>query len=195
MFRIFSFGIFLGLALTGAAAYFVPVADLHREASLMTVRPNGGVLELFTVRIPDDRIMAGASVTAAQTPGNLKWPQELADAGVELELFKLRNRDGVVVGVASRLAAGRALQDLGGENSVEWVLNLPARGSLYFPMSSVPDDNGFRVGALRGGSREFRDHSGSLLERFVTSDTEADGQIELQLTVVGPDSGAAGAAQ
>jgi hypothetical protein len=195
LFKVFSLGIFLGLALAGAAAYFVPVADLHREPSQMTVRPNGGVVELFTARIPDDRIMAGTSLATAKVPANIKWPQELSDAGIELELFKLRNRDGVVVGVASRLAGGQALQNSGGKNSIEWVLNLPARGSVYFPMSADADANGFRNGLLRGGSREFSRHTGSLLERFVADDTDTGGQIELQLTVVGPAQDAAGGEQ
>ncbi|MGB5246435.1 MAG: hypothetical protein WBM54_11695 [Woeseia sp.] len=193
MFKVFSFGIFLGLVLAGVAAYFVPVADLHRETSLTTVRPNGGITELFTIRIPEDRVMAGTSAATAKVPGNLKWPQELSDAGIELELFKLRNRDGVVVGVASRLAGGAALQDSAGSNSIEWVLNLPARGSLYFPMAVEPDNSGNRVGRLRGGSREFRGHTGTMQERFAESG--AGGEIALELNVVGRSTDAEGAAQ
>jgi hypothetical protein len=195
LFKVFSFGIFLGLAMAGAAAYLVPVADLHREASLMTVRPNGGVAELFTVRIPDDRIMVGTSATAAKVPGNIKWPQELADAGIEAELFKLRNRDGIVIGVASRLAGGQALANSGGQNSIEWVLNLPARGSLYFPMSGDVGANGFRNGVLRGGSREFGGHSGAMQERFIANEADSGGHIELQVTVVGPAADPVGATQ
>lgn len=195
MFKVFSFGIFLGLVLAGVAAYLVPVVDLERETSLASVRPNGGVTELLVVRIPDDRIMAGTAAAAAKFPGNLKWPPELSAAGIELELFKLRNRNGAVIGVASRLAGGRALEGSNGENSIEWVLNLPARGSLYFPMAAQADAAGVRSGVLRGGSREFGHHSGSVQERFIAAEAGAGGRIELELFVVGNAVDAEGASE
>lgn len=183
--KVFSFGIFLGLVLCGAVAYFTPVTDVHRETSLVAVQPNGGVVEVFRIRIPEDRIMAGIADDAVRFPGNLKWPQELADAGVEAELFKIRNRDDAVIGVASRLV-GAAVFDFGaGIESVEWVLNLPARGSLYFVMDPGLDAEGNRRGDLRAATREFAGQTGGVIERLVADDPSGGSYIELISASIG----------
>lgn len=188
MLKVFSFGLFLGLIVSGATAYFMPVSDVHRETSLVTVQPNGGVVEIFKIRIPEDRIMVGTANAEALLPGNLKWPVELAASGVEVELFKLRNRDDVVIGVASRIV-GAAVFDFGaGVDSIEWVLNLPARGSLYYAMDATADAEGVRRGMLRAGTREFSDQTGGLYERFV-ADTSSGGNIfELVSATIGSAS-------
>lgn len=176
-------GIVLGVAAAAGALYALPVVDQHREASIIRVAPNGGNMESFHVNIPMDRIMVGAPGVETMVPANLEWPSETLD-GVRTELFKLRNANNLVVGVAARTAAER---DDG--NVIDWMLHLPARGSLFVGMEATPREGGFRLGEVRAGSREFARLSGFLAERWV-ADTSGEedaplGRIELQATYIG----------
>ncbi|MBT8085543.1 MAG: hypothetical protein HKN35_12550 [Woeseia sp.] len=196
MLKVFSIGILLGLIASGATAFFMPVADLHRETSLLTVQPNGGVIEIFKIRIPEDRVMVGSTDAAANLPGTLRWPQDLTDAGVTAEIFKLRNDDGAVIGLASRMV-GSAIYDFGAAaDSVEWVLNLPSRGSLYFLMDADADAAGNRGGFLRAGTREFSYQKGTMIERVVDDASTGSAYIELTSLALGKATDdAAGVAQ
>ena len=72
MFKLFTFGVFVGLIGTGLLLYYVPVVDVAREQSVIAVRANGGNSEVFRVELPADRIMVGSSGTAY--PQGLDWP-------------------------------------------------------------------------------------------------------------------------
>ena len=187
MFRIFNLGIVLGIALAAALVYFVPVVDLQREVSLITVHANGGNSESFHIRLPDDRIMAGVTGAPTLTPPGLEWPDLEFLANVQTEMFKLRNEHGVVIGAASRMS-GRSEQH---GSFVEWVLHLPARGTMYVSMAPNPSSNGYREGTLRAGTREFLTMHGVVLERFakvgLDSDTSNAGRIELAAALVGEE--------
>jgi hypothetical protein len=102
-------------------------------------------------------------------------------------LFKIRNRNDVVVGVASRISGtGTASGSV-----LEWAVHLPARGTLYANLQPQPDDANRRSGRLRAGTREFAGMSGSVNERFIRPDSEQDaetdfeGRIELVAALVG----------
>ena len=150
---------------------------------MITVLPNGGNAEVFHVNVPMDRIMIGARAQPAPLPAGLEWPEEPALQGLRAELFKLRNRKDAVVGVASRIAADDAAGDI-----IEWVLHLPARGSVYVTMQPDAVEGGYRLGQLRAGSRDFDNMRGQLSERWVaeTSATEeaGAGRIELRTLFV-----------
>jgi len=166
------------------ALYALPVVDQHREVSLVTVAPNGGNLEFFHINIPMDRIMVGTAGETAGLPAGLEWPQDAVLAGVSAELFKIRNARDVVVGVASRAVAKEAESDV-----IEWLLHLPARGTLFVSMEPDAQEDGHRIGRLRAGTNEFAPLSGFVAERWVT-DTSGEedapvGRIELLATYVG----------
>lgn len=179
-------GFILGTVGTVAAAYYVPVVDQHRESSVIAVAPNGGNTESFRINIPTDRIMVGAPKQAEPLPPGLDWPADEFFDGVRVELFKLRNSANAVVGVASRMVADSdAIED-----SVEWVLHLPARGTFYVAMPVQTADESRRVGTLRAGTREFSPMQGKVSERWVAitdnDDIDApDGYIELETSFVG----------
>lgn len=174
-------GLVLGLAAAGGAAFVLPVTDLHRESSLISVQPNGGNSEIFQIRIPNDRIIGGGQGVARSTPASLQWPESIDLGALQLELFKLRNRAGVVVGVASRIAvSGPDAPD-----ALEWVLHIPARGTLYFPMSANVAEDGYRTGRLRAGTDEFEQRTGGLRERYVAGTGDGVGLIELQSSSLG----------
>ena len=200
-------GVILGAVALLAATWFLPVVDQHREASIISVAPNGGNFEAFHINIPDDRIVRGAS-NQPGIPDGLSWPASLA--GVRVEAYKLRNSRDIVVGVASRVAARGADGVL-----LEWLLHLPARGSVYVTMETATND-GVRMGDYRHGTREFAPVVGTLAERWApAADTGGDtageglsGRIELttafvstvedddpELIDVGDDAAGSGGAQ
>ena len=187
MFKTFNLGIVLGIALAAALVYFIPVVDQQREVSLITVHANGGNSESFHIRLPDDRIMAGVSGVPTMEPPGLEWPELDFLENVQTEMFKLRNETGVVIGAASRMY-GKSEQH---GSFVEWVLHLPARGSMYITMGPNPSSNGYREGTLRAGTREFLTLHGVVLERFAKigfdSDTSSTGRIELAAALVGEE--------
>lgn len=181
MIRLFITGIVIGITGAIAALYYVPAVDQKREASIIAVTPNGGNAERFHVNIPGDRIMLGAHGRQTALPEGMRWPEDDILAGTQAELFKLRNQRDVVIGVASRLAVSNA--EIG--NVVEWVLHLPARGSLFASLEPAMRDDG-RPGELRGGTGEFSELSGALSERWVATSSDVDvgadgvnGRIEL----------------
>jgi len=186
MLKTLIFGFFLGLVGTVTAAYYVPVVDQYRESSVIVVAPNGGNTESFRINIPTDRIMVGAPKQAQPLPPGLHWPADKLFDGVRVELFKVRNTLDAIVGVASRMVAeSDAIED-----SVEWVVHIPARGTFYVPMPAQPADGVRRVGTLRAGTREFGPMQGKVSERWVPNtdndDIDApDGYIELETSFVG----------
>ncbi len=186
MIKTLILGFLIGLLATVAAAYYIPVVDQYRESSFISVSPNGGNTESFRISIPTDRIMIGAPRQAEPLPPGLRWPADETFDGVRVELFKLRNKHDTVIGVASRMVAdSESIED-----SVEWVLHIPARGTFYAAMPAQPADGIRRVGKLRAGTREFRPMQGELSERWVpnTYDDEVDapqGHIELVTSFTG----------
>lgn len=191
MFKLFVIGIFSGMALIACLLYFVPAVDQHREASLVSVQANGGNTESFHVNLPDDRIVMGGTGKEV-IPANLEWPTLAALGGAQAEVFKIRNRNDVVVGVASRISGiGSATG-----NVVEWTLHLPARGTLYANLHPLPDASGSRSGRLRAGTREFASMTGSFNERLqAVEDAQDDnpgsgGRIELVTALVREAEGA-----
>ena len=182
--KTFFLGIVLGLAAAAGALYAIPAVDQIREASIVKVAPNGGNSETFHINVPMDRIMLGDGGQAGGIPPGLEWPADEVLADVRAELFKIRNARDTVVGVAVRTAATSQ------ENSViDWVLHLPARGSLFINMDVAPLEGGFRIGEIASGSREFGPLSGFMTERWIANDSNEEdapaGRIELLTSYVG----------
>ena len=178
MVKTFIAGLAIGVAGVTAAVYLWPAVDQHREVSVITVAPNGANLETFQVNIPMDRILVGTESDAAALPIGLEWPDDAVFDGSRTELYKLRNARNAVVGVASRLSA--ADRDVG--DIIEWVLHLPARGSIYMSIDPQAAGNQ-RTGRLRAGTREFAGLSGTVSERWVADaadDGAVAGRIELK---------------
>jgi len=128
--------------------------------------------------------MVGTAGEKSGLPTGLKWPQDDVFAGVSAELFKIRNARDVVIGVAARTVAKEEESDV-----IDWVLHLPARGTLFFNMAPDAQEGGHRIGRLRAGSNEFALLRGFVVERWV-ADTSGEedapaGRIELMATYVG----------
>ncbi len=183
MLKTFVIGIFLGLLAAAGALYGYSV-DQVREASIIAVTPNGGNVESFHINVPVDRIMIGAPGETGALPDGLDWPADEVLAHVRAEMFKIRNARDTVIGVAVRTAAKS-----GDENIIDWVLHLPARGSVFVNMDVTPREGGYRLGKIRSGSREFAPLHGFMTERWVANDSGDEeapaGHIELVATYVG----------
>ena len=185
MFKTFYFGIALGLLGAFVLTYSVPVVDLHREPSLISVRPNGGNAETYRIDLPRDRILVGLAGVDNALPAGLDWPEEALFGYLQTEMFKIRDRNDVVIGVASRLAS--ASEATGA--FIEWTVHLPARGTVYLQMDVAPSAEGHRNGRLVAGTREFETLSGTVIEQYITDfkdeDLNVDGRIELITAFVG----------
>ncbi len=182
MFKFFSSGIVLGLVATAGLLYFVPVVDQVRERSIMSVRTNGGVNESFHVNLPLDRVLAGRPNLTTPVPEGLDWPDDDFLRGTQTELFKIRNAEDKVVGVASRMTGAA------GQPFVEWAVHLPARGTMYLVLSDRTNEAGARVGSLRAGTQEFATLNGEVVERYIAKDAannnDAGGTLELVTSLV-----------
>ncbi len=187
MIRVFAFGILLGVAAALTTLHFVPVVDQYREESIISVITGGGNSETFHVKVPMDRIMTGAQGIANPLPPGMEWPDDPRFRDVRAELFKLRNSRDAIVGVASRFTSEDP--ELG--NAIEWVLHLPARGTVFARIQPRAVDGDRRLGELRAGTREFGRLHGQMSERWVAetsaSDQAPSGRIELLMTFVGND--------
>lgn len=130
--------------------------------------------------------MTGAPGEQTALPVGMKWPDDPILANVRPEIFKIRNARDVVIGVAVRTIAHEE-----NANVIDWVVHLPARGSLFINMDPVPGEGGLRVGRLRSGSREFQPLTGTIEERWI-SDTSGEedapaGRIDLVARLIGGD--------
>ena len=187
MIKTFIFGLILGVAGAASLVYFVQVVDLHREASLISVRPNGGNSETFYINLPADRIFSGkrSGDKSSVFPPGLQWPKDKSLNGAASEIFKLRNSNNVVVGIAARVSNS---QETSGA-FIQWMLHLPARGSMFLRMQLKPAEDGLRNGLLMAGTGEFEVLNGGVSEYFNTevADTEYDvtGRLELVTSLVG----------
>lgn len=177
MIKLFTFGVVLGLAASVGVLYAFPVVNLEREASIVSVQPNGGTRERFQVALPADRLMAGRGGRSGY-PEDLHWPETLASLPADVELFKVRDEQSRVVGIGSRLVVR------GDEPYVEWALHLPARGTMYLNIDGRAAAEGGRRGVLRGGTREFVDRGGLAAERFLPAEGKGAGEGLLELVTI-----------
>lgn len=133
----FIVGLLLGLAGTLAAARYVPWVDPPRVPSQTSVVANGGRAEAFVIRLPADRISAhggdAAGLRGGAFPDEAVLPEALTRAPLLVEQFKVRDRDGNVIGVAAR---HWSVQD--GEASAAWLIVVPSRGALLLQAGGEP---------------------------------------------------------
>jgi hypothetical protein len=183
---MFLFGVLLGIAAAAGALYAIPAVDQYREVSIVSVAPNGGNSESFHINIPVDRVMVGATGASGVSLG-MTWPKDDIFENVSTEIFKIRNERDAVIGVAARTVAKEGAADV-----TDWLIHLPARGSLFVNMDPQIRKGGPRIGQLRAGSREFDDLSGFVAESWIENTSGVEdaptGRIELLATYISTSS-------
>lgn len=183
--KTFLIATILGALGTGALTWYVPVVDLHREQSMISVLPNGGNVEEFHINLPRDRIMVGLPNPDAAIPASLEWPGQDELGDLQAEIFKIRDSNNAVVGVGSRLASAAEPTGM----FIEWALHFPARGTMYVKMEVTPSADGYRNGTMIAGTRDFALLNGSVREHFIAEvegSEDTDSRIHLQAALVGP---------
>jgi hypothetical protein len=192
-------GVLVGLGGGLAAATLVNWVEHPRLRAHVTVQTNGGAQESFLIRLPRDRILDSGTLDGlpARFPLDLQLP-EGALVRDHVEQFKLRDREGEVIGVASRHT-----QALAGTTSAAWVLYLPGRGSLLLQhgesrgLTEQLRARGLRPGApwngeitlrrtgagagatgtVRGGSGAFSRHVGTYTETWLVTGVDGEGHL------------------
>ncbi len=144
--RLFFLSLLVGIALTVAAAALVPLPRHDRFPSNIEVLTNGGGQESFHIRWPQDRLALPGEIdgaAAVSAGGGLVLPA--AGGAASLEVFRLRDTNGNVIGLASRSTARFPNQRVSAASSSNWVLLIPSRGSLLLAQENSADLSALRT--------------------------------------------------
>lgn len=140
--RLFVVAFIAGLLVVALAATFWPLPTHVRYRSITSVPPDGGREEEFIVHWPEDRIARPGEDRAGLPPAAAVGAAVLEDSAgrrVSAELFRLRDAEDNVIGVASRIAGtGGAIADAG-RSATNWLLVIPSRGALFLAQSDAQD--------------------------------------------------------
>jgi hypothetical protein len=140
--RLFIIAFVAGLLAVVLAATLWPLPQHLRYRSITSVPADGGRQEEFVIHWPEDRIARpgenGSGLPAAAAVGAVVL-EDSAGRRVSAEMFRLRDTEDNVIGVAGRLAGtGGAIADPG-RSATNWLLVIPGRGALFLAQSDVQD--------------------------------------------------------
>lgn len=142
MTRIFGMAFFAGLMLVVLVAALLPLPDHVRYPSVIAAQADGGRQEDFVIRWPEDRIARGGEDSIGLPAGAVPGAGLLEDpsgARASAEIFRLRDAEDNVVGIASRMGGtGPALANAGRSTS-NWLLVIPSRGALFLSQADALD--------------------------------------------------------
>lgn len=140
--RLFIVNFVAGLLVVALATTLWPLPKNLRYRSLTTVPPDGGRQEDFVIRWPEDRIRRPGEERSALNPTAAVGVAVLEDSAgrrASAELFRLRDTEDNVIGVASHLAGtGGAIADPG-RSASNWLLVIPSRGALFLAQTDALD--------------------------------------------------------
>ena len=125
--RTFIFSFLAGVVVMVAVAALFPLPRHERFPSEIEVLNNGGRGEDFQIRWPQDRLgldLAPAQTELGKTPGMVVLSGSTAGPAVA-ELFRLRDVQGNVIGIASRLTASMPGRRGGARSVSNWTLSIP----------------------------------------------------------------------
>ena len=112
----------------------------------------GGRQEDFIIRWPQDRIPVPENAVS-DTPVGTVGTMVLRNPGGELagaELFRLRDVDGNVIGIASRVTARVTGQRVPSASVSNWMLLIPSRGGLLLSQENSADVGPVRIADAGG---------------------------------------------
>ena len=175
----------LGLVLVLTGAYFYPLPTNVRVRSDIEPIANGGRKEDFYINLEFDRLAPAQEVLTAPFPQ--KALLSVGDQVVRAELFRVRNAQREVIGLASRMTG--LVPDANGEPSVaiNWLVLVPGRGALLLLQKPslaaglLAESVQFQQGDMVVGDGEFSALSGSYVEATLAEDIDGDGIDEAVL--------------
>jgi hypothetical protein len=140
--RLFLFAFIAGLLVVAVTATVWPMPKHLRYQSLISVASDGGRQEDFVIRWPGDRIPRPGEVRsepyAAAAVGAAAL-EDTAGSRVSAEMFRVRDTEDNVIGVASRLAGtGAAIADPG-RSASSWLIVIPSRGAIFLIQTDAFD--------------------------------------------------------
>lgn len=197
--RLFLATFILGFLLALLAASVYPLPNAPRLRSDAAALANGGREESFFVRLPDDRLGSPRAAAVAEFPD-----QAFASTGegrILAELFRLRDADGRVIGLASKMTGDVAVAADRARRNIDWMVLIPSRGALLGSTEGRPADTTLqypaermgldmnRSGLLVHGTDEFADLTGFFMEiptiDGMDESGQAQGQLELKFRMQG----------
>jgi hypothetical protein len=152
--RLFYGSVLAGVVLTILAAGVFPLPQHQRYRSNISVVPDGGREESFTIQWPQDRVQPlgpAASGPLLSQAGGAAILRDGDGIGASAEVFRLRDSAGNVIGLASRSTSLRTAHDGASGQGTDWILLLPSRGSLFLTQANSRDV-GPRTRAPDGGA-------------------------------------------
>ncbi len=138
MARLFYGSVLVGVLLAVLAAGLFPLPRHERYRSDISVIADGGRAEDFIIQWPQDRVVLGAAPGLRQAGAAIVLADGAA-VGASVEVFRLRDTAGNVVGLASRSTSRRAGPDGEPIQGSDWVLLLPSRGALFLTQENRRD--------------------------------------------------------
>lgn len=138
MARLFYGSVLVGVLLAVLAAGVFPLPRHERYRSDITVIADGGRAETFLIQWPQDRVVLGAAPGLRQIGAAIAL-DEGDPAGASVEVYRLRDSAGNVVGLASRSTSQRAAAGGSSVQGTDWVLLLPSRGALFLTQVNQHD--------------------------------------------------------
>lgn len=140
--RLFFYTFISGLLIVVATTALWPMPKHPRHRSLISVAPDGGRQEDFIIRWPEDRIPRPEELRSGLPPAAAAGATALEDTAghrASAEMFRVRDSDDNVIGVAGRLAGtGGAIADPG-RSASNWLIVIPSRGALYMTQTDLFD--------------------------------------------------------
>ena len=149
------------------------VAARVRDAAKIVLRPFEVTERLLEPGECPARIRVEVSLLLGE--GLVRTGRQDIDAldGSQVEIFKLRDRNDNVVGIATRVSS---VSDSSGP-FIQWMLHLPARGTVFARMGLGTTVEGVRDGLLVAGTREFETLNGYVREYFNNDVPQDDREI------------------
>lgn len=156
--RLFYASVLAGVVLALLLAAIYPLPEHLRQRSIINVIPDGGREEVFSVHWPEDRLQPwqaaeGQGIGQAGAAAVLAGPD---GRQASVEVFRLRDAEERVIGLASRSTAALGAVDPGSD----WVLLIPSRGSLFLHQldsrDAAPVSRAVESAAFWQGRRQWR---------------------------------------
>ncbi len=192
--RLFLATFILGALLTLLAARLYPLPDAPRLRSESIALANGGREETFYVRLPDDRLGTPHAASVAPFPA-----QSFARDGKDrilAELFQVRDGEGRVIGLASKMSGNVTFNKDQALQNVDWMLLIPSRGALIMSTESRSADrerrypsgymglDSVKSGLILFGTEEFSDLTGFFVEETDIDRVDENGQAHGVLKLI-----------